>query len=264
MKKLYLLGIGLFISILHLNAQSIKNVQASSSGSKVIILYDLIGLDKDQKFDVVIKSSNDGFSSVLKEVTGDIGADQSVGNEKKIIWDAGKELRVFKGDISFEITATVTFTPLKFVKPATATGVKIGKPYTMKWIGGTLDKNLKLELLKNNSQVIDMGDVKNTGSYTWNVPKTMEKGERFQFKLLDPNKANNAVLSAEFNLKKTSMLLYVGAGVVVAGVLVAVIAGGGGDEPGSGQVDCSVTPNDPACQTGTTSEPLPEPPVPGS
>lgn len=250
MKKFYLFGIGLLISIVHLNAQSIKNVQASSSGSKVIILYDLIGLDNDQKFDVVIKSSNDGFASVLKEVTGDVGADQSVGNEKKIIWDAGKELRVFKGDISFEITATVTFTPLKFVKPATATGVKIGKPYTMKWIGGTLDKNLKLELLKNNSQVIDMGDVKNTGSYTWNVPKTMEKGENFQFKLLDPTKPNEAVMSAKFHLKKMPMFIYIGAGVAVVGVAAAVLLGGG-DNGGDG----GVTPQ---------NEPLPEPPVPGS
>lgn len=250
MKKLYLVGIGLLISTVHLNAQSIKNVQATTNGSNVIISYDLIGQDKDQKFDVIIKSSNDGFIAALKEVTGDVGPDQSVGNGKRITWDAGKELRVFKGDISFEITATVTFTPLKFTKPTTATGIKIGKPYTMQWIGGTLDKNLKLELLKNNSQVIDMGDVKNTGSYTWNVPKTMEKGENFQFKLIDPTKPNEAVMSANFKLKKMPMFIYIGAGVAVVGVAAAVLLGGG-----DGGGDGGVTPQ---------NEPLPEPPVPGS
>lgn len=260
MKKLYLLGLGIILFTAHIQAQSIKNVQASLSGSNVIISYDLVGTDNGQKFDIVLKSSSDNFLSTLKEVTGDVGANQTAGNSKKITWDARKELGQFKGDISFEITATVTFTPLKFVKPTAATGIKIGKPYTIEWNGGTLNRNLKLELLKNNSQVIDMGNIDNSGSYTWNVPKTMEKGENFQFKLLDPTKPNDAIMSASFNLKKTPILIYVGAGAVVAGVAAAVLLGGGDD---GGGVDCTTNPSDPSCSTPAGDELATPPPPPG-
>lgn len=239
MKKLYFLGVGLFLFMAQVSAQSINNVQASISGSTVIITYDLTSSDNGQKFDIEIKSSKDNFASALKEVTGDVGSNQSAGTGKKIIWDARKELGAFKGDISFEITATVTFTPLKFVKPIAGSGVKIGKPYSVQWVGGTEGRNLKLELMKNNTSVMDMGNINNTGSYTWNVPKTMEKGENYKFRLLDPTKPNNAVLSAQFDLKKTSILVYVIPGAVAVGVLTAVLVsggdGGGGGEPTGGE-----------------------------
>lgn len=267
MKKLYFLGLGLILFTAQMQAQSIKNVQASLSGTNVIISYDLLGSDKGQKFDIAIKSSSDNFLNTLKEVTGDVGSNQSDGSGKKITWNARKELGQFKGDISFEITATVTFTPLKFIQPTAASGVKIGKPFKVEWKGGTVDRNLKLELLKNNSQVIDMGNIDNTGNYTWNVPKTMEKGENFQFKLLDPTKPNDAVMSASFNLKKTPMLIYIGAGVAVVGVLAAVLLGGGDPGPEGCSDVCNPSctnynPSDASCTTGGT-ELAPPPPPPG-
>ena len=264
MKKLYLLGVGLLFFSAQLSAQSITNVQASISGSTVIITYDLTSSDNGQKFDVAIKSSKDNFASALKEVTGDVGANQSAGNGKKIIWDAKKELGKFSGEISFEIIATVTFTPLNFVKPTAGSGVKIGKPYKVQWKGGAEDRNLKLELMKNNTSVMDMGNINNTGSYTWNVPKTMEKGENYNFRLLDPTKPNDAVLSAQFNLKKTSLLVYIIPGAVAVGALTAVLlSGGGGGEDGCTDVcnpNCSnYNPSDSSCQTATEELPTPPP-----
>lgn len=261
MKKLYYLGIGLILFSAQLKAQSIEDVKATASGSNVIISYNLITSEQGQKFDVEIKSSHDEFAGKLLEVSGAVGSNQTAGRGKKITWDARKEIGAFIGDISFEVIATVTFTPLKFVHPAATTGIKIGKPFTVEWKGGNLDRNLKLELLKNNNQVIDMGNIDNTGSYTWNVPKTIEKGDNFQFKLFDPTKPNDAIMSAKFNLKKTPILIYVGAGAVVAGVAAAVLLGGG--ENGTGTVDCTTNPTDPSCVTPTGDELAPPPPPPG-
>ena len=249
MKKLYFLG--LFFISLHINAQSIKNLKASATGSTVTITYDLASPDTGQKFTIELKSSQDGFLRALKEVSGDVGGNQSAGLGKKITWDARKEIGAFQGDISFEITATVTFTPLKFISPTAGAGVKIGKPYTVEWQGGSLDRNLKLELLKNNNQVMDMGNIDNSGSYTWNVPKTMTKGENLQFKLFDPTKPNDAILSAKFKLKKTPLLLYIGAGAVVAGGLAAVLLsgkdnGGGGTTPATPENPIDAPPAPPA------------------
>ena len=266
MKKLYFLGVGLLFFQAYLGAQTIDNVQASLSGTTVIITYNLTSSDNGQKFDVEIKSSKDNFVSALREVTGDVGPNQSAGFGKKIIWDAKKELGKFTGEISFEITATVTFTPLKFVKPTAGSGIKIGKPYSVQWKGGTPDTKLRLELLKNNTSVMDMGNIGNTGSYSWNVPKTMEKGENYQFRLLDPSKPNDALLSAQFNLKKTSILVYAIPAAVLVGVGVAVLVGGGG---GGGE-DCTdvcnpscpnYNPSDSSCQTtgGELATPPPPP-----
>ncbi len=230
MKKLYFLGFGLVLSVAQINAQAIKNVQASISGSNVIISYDLTTLENGQKFNIELKSSKDGFKKPLKEATGDIGINQIAGTGKKITWNARKELGSFKGSISFKIIATVTFAPLKFVQPAAGSGIKIGKTYTIEWQGSTLNRSLKLELLKNNSQIIDMGNIKNTGSYAWSVPKNLEKGPHYQLKLFDPTKPNEAVLSAQFNLKKMPLLIYIGAGVVVVGV-AAVLLGGNKKNP---------------------------------
>lgn len=248
MKKLYYLGIGLFFFSAHLNAQTIEDVKATLNGSNVIISYNLITSEHGQKFDIEIRSSHDEFAGKLVEVTGAVGSNQSAGLGKRIIWDARKELGQFIGDISFEITATVTFTPLKFISPKAGSGVKIGKDFTIEWQGGNLDRGLKLQLLRNDMQVLDMGNIDNLGNYTWNVPKTMEKGDQFRFRLLDPTKPNDAVMSARFKLKKTPLLIYIGAGAVVAGV-VAAVALSGGDEGGGGT-------------TPTADNPIETPPPP--
>ena len=237
MRKIYLLVLGLLFFYSQSIAQSIKNIAASAKGSQVTITYDLEGSEAGQKFDVVIKSSKDNFTAPLKEVTGDVGTNQTAGTHKTITWNARKELGAFKGDIAFEITATITFTPLKFIKPTTGAGVKIGKTYTVEWKGGDVNRNLKLELLKNNSQVMDMGNINNTGSYAWQVPKTMTKGGGFQLKLSDPTQPNDAIVSGTFQLKKIPIWVYIAPAALVAGGVAALLisnsSGGGGGEPGN-------------------------------
>lgn len=233
MKKIYLLGFVVPLISLQLYAQSVKNVQATVSNNDVIISYDLTTPTKGQKFDIIIKSSKDGFSSPLTKVSGDVGSDQVAGIGKKIIWEAKKELGIYKGILSFEITAIVTYTPIQFLKPTAESKVKMGKPYTLEWRGGTSETSLKLELLKNSSQVVDIGTINNTGSYTWSVPKTMTKGENYQFKFLDPNHPNDAIISIGFTIgKKPSALVYIIPAAAVVGIGAAVLLGGG-DEGGT-------------------------------
>lgn len=247
MKKIYFLNIGLLLFATQVNAQSVRNVQAIVSDNDVIISYDLNTPIRGQKFDVIIKSSKDGFSNPLTKVSGDIGAEQTAGNGKKIIWEAKEEIGIFKGVVSFEITATVTFTPIQFLQPMADSKIKIGKPFTLEWKGGTLDSNLKLELLKNNSQVMDMGIINNTGTYTWNVPKAMTKGENYQFKLLDPTQPNNVILSIGFTLnKKTSPLVFIIPAAALLGVGAVVLLGGGDEGSTTPQPEIQSVPEIPA------------------
>jgi hypothetical protein len=247
-------------------AQTVKNVQARAQENSVIISYDLVGSATGQTFDVQLKSSHNNFATPLKEVSGDVGKGQEAGFAKTITWNAMKEIGVFSGNISFEVVATLTFTPLQFTQPTAGAGVKIGKPSDVRWEGGATNASLNMQLMRSNQKLFDIGDVGNSGSYTWNVPKTLEKGENYSLRLLDPTKPNDAVMSAEFRLKKTSILVYIIPAVVLVGVGVAVLAGGGGGGGGDCDNVCdpncpNYNPNDPACQPA--DEPLPPPPDPG-
>ena len=241
-------------------AQTVKNVQARADGNSVIISYDLIGSADGQVFKVDIKSSHDNFVSPLKEITGDFGENQSAGIAKTVIWNAKDEIGKFLGTISFEVIAEITFTPLQFLSPTAATGFKIGKPAKVSWEGGNQGVDMRMSLLRNNQQLLDIGSVGNQGNYSWNVPKSVDKGENYQLKLFDPSKPNDAAMSAEFKLKKTSILVYIIPAAVVVGVGVALLLGGDDDCSDECNPSCSnYNPSSPAC---SSADPLAAPPAP--
>lgn len=264
MKK-YLLSLSLIIlPFIYGFSQTISNVQARADKNKVIITYDLSSDVDEQKFEVEIRSSINNYTTVLKEVTGDVGPDQSPGMGKTITWSALAEQGNFSGSVTFEITAELTFSPLTVTSPTAGSSGKIGKPLDVKWQGGDKGRSLKMAILQGNSTLSEVPNIGSSGSYNWTVPKTLSKGANYQIKLFDPSKPNDAAMSAEFQLKKTSILVYVIPAAVLVGVGVAVLLGGGGGEeppPGGGGVDCTTNPTHPDC--AIVGDELPTPPPPG-
>lgn len=234
--KNHLLVVSLiFAPFLFASGQTIKNIQARAEKNKVIINYDLVSTLEGQKFTVELRSSINNFSAPLKEVEGDVGPDQTAGLGKTITWNALKEQGNFSGSVTFEVVATVTFSPLTIVAPTAVTKGKIGKPLEIKWQGGSKDRALKMAILQGGTPIDEIPNVGNSGSYSWTVPKTTPKGDNYKIKLFDPTKPNDAVMSAEFQLKKTSILVYVIPGAVAAGVAAYLIfSGGNGGDNGGG------------------------------
>ncbi|RLD24703.1 MAG: hypothetical protein DRI71_01780 [Bacteroidetes bacterium] len=243
------------------NAQTVKNVQALAQKNSVIITYDLVASNPDQKFEVEIRSSINNYTTALNEVSGDVGPDQTPGIGKTITWAAIKEQGNFSGSVTFEISALLTFSPLTITNPTTGSSAKLGKSLDVKWQGGDRGRNLKMAILQGNNTVTEIPSVGSTGSYNWVVPKTLSKGDNYQIKLFDPTKPKTAAMSAEFQLKKTSILIYVIPAAVLLGVGAAVLLGGGGDG-GSDPVDCATNPTHPDCVTGTIGTELATPPPP--
>ena len=263
MKK-YLLSFSL-ISLLFLNgfSQTVKNVQARTDKNQVIITYDLVSSVDGQKFDIEIKSSINNFTTLLEKVSGDVGPDQSPGLGKTITWAALSEQGNFSGSVSFEVTATLTFSPLNVTNPTVGSSGKIGKPLDVKWQGGSSDRNLKMTILQGTSTITDIPNVGSSGSYSWKVPKTLVKGDNYQIKLFDPSKPNDAAMSAKFQLKKTSILVYVIPAAVLLGVGVAVLLGGGDCENPCDASCSNYNPSDPTCTTPGTELVAPPPPPGG-
>ncbi len=263
-KQLLLLGLTI-LSIFSVQAQTIENVQATPEGNKVYITYDLKSAIAGQKFTVELRSSINNYTAALKEVSGDVGPDQEAGIGKTIIWNAIAEQGNFTGSVTFEVTSTLSYSPLTVVNPSAGSSVKIGKPVDIEWKGGDRGRSLKMALLQGDMTVTEVPSVGSAGKYTWPVPKSLSKGENYQIKLFDPSKPNDAAMSAEFQLKKTSILVYVIPGVVVAGVAAALLLGGngGGDTPPpGGGVDCATNPTHPDCVVQGDELPTP-PPLPG-
>jgi hypothetical protein len=269
MKK-YLLSICLLVlPFIYSYGQKVTNVQAKAEKNKVIITYDLIADIDEQKFEVEIKSSINNYTTPLKEVSGDVGADVSPGIGKTITWEAIKEQGNFSGDVTFEVSAQLTFSPLTITNPKAGSSAKLGKSIDVTWQGGDRGRNLKMAILQGNSTVTEIPNVGSNGNYNWNVPKTLSKGNNYQIKLFDPTKPNDAAMSAEFQLKKTSILVYVIPAAVLVGVGAAVLLGGGDDGGDNGCTDvcnpsCSnYNPSDPSCQTNTGELATPPPPPGG-
>lgn len=267
MKK-YLLLLGLILlPLLYGYSQSVKNVQAHAEKNKVIISYDLISSVEGQKFKIELRSSINNFTSVLEKVSGDVGPDQTTGIGKTITWEALSEQGNFSGSVTFEIGAIVTFSPLNITSPTTGSSAKLGKSLDVQWQGGDKGRNLKMAILQGSSTITEIPNVGSSGNYNWSVPKTLSKGENYQIKLFDPSKPNDAAMSAKFQLKKTSILVYIIPGVVAVGAAAVVLLSGGGGGDDCTDVCNPACPNynaaDPSCLTPSTELATPPPPPGG-
>lgn len=92
------------------SAQIVSNVNASINDGRVTITYDLAGNSVSDKFNVkCFYSTNDGQSYPTELVTasGAVGAGQSSGAGKKIVWDVKKDLLDFDGSLKFKVHASV-------------------------------------------------------------------------------------------------------------------------------------------------------------
>jgi uncharacterized protein (TIGR02145 family) len=103
-----LLLIFLILSSTLMYAQRIENVRFEQEGNMINIYYDLKGVQVDNVCNTDVYCSTDGgatWGSALKCVTGAVGKRQTVGNNKKIIWDVLCEKENLTGNIKFEIRA---------------------------------------------------------------------------------------------------------------------------------------------------------------
>lgn len=230
----------LFLSLLTIccflssSGQSVENVVAQvESNGKVVITYDLLGDPDVERFKISIYSSNNGYSSPLKNISGDVSTDYSVvpGNGKRVEWDAAAELGSFNGELAFEIRAEV-YRFLRVTKPAAGKAVRRGSTTTLNWTGGQPSEKVKIELLKSGIPVNNLGEVNNSGSYNWSIPKETVKGKDYTLRFTG---TSGSVTSESFAVNaKFPLLLKIGLAVpvvIVVAVLLRNSSDGGGALP---------------------------------
>lgn len=207
--------------------QNIINVIPRLDGEKIIISYNLQG-DQNELFRIEIYSSHNNYSSPLKEVSGDMGDDIAPGTNKTILWDAKSVLGNFRGDLDFEIRGFIMPPFLEFTNPSVGGSLKRGKTNQVSWKLNQTGSQLKFELHQNGSLHTDLGNIQNTGTWSWFVPKKTKPGKNFQIIAISGPKQ---VSSTSFRISPKIPLVVKILPLAVIGGLVAVIVSGGSDEP---------------------------------
>jgi len=179
-------------------AQTIENVTAAAEGSKIIITYDLVSTDDNQKFDIELFSSHNDFEKPALLVKGDVGENIKPGAGKRVEWNARAELRNFKGQVSVEVRGQVKKPMYTFLSPKAKSGLRKGKPASIVWEGGSDNQRFKLELVQNDVVIQGLGTVPNTGLYTWTVPTDTKTGKGYRFRI---TAGDEVVDSQEFSVK---------------------------------------------------------------
>ena len=192
MKKLILLGLFLPLTVV---CQKIENLEASTAGDKIIIMYDIANGVTGDTYDVLLYASHNNYSSPVRLVSGEVGKALTEGRKKKIEWDAKTELGNYSGDLSFELHVVVT---AALAVQSRVTSIKRGKDLELAWRGGSANQEIKIELLQSGATIGTLGIIPNTGSWQWPVPSNQSVGNDFQLRLVS---GRESVVTEPFSIR---------------------------------------------------------------
>jgi hypothetical protein len=222
-----------FLAVSQLCAQQIDitQIQLKPTG-EVVVSYNLLDDQPDRKYALYLYASSDNYIQPLELVTGHVGPDLAVGQNKQMVWNAKEELGAdFEGDIALELKGNV-YVPFIALDGFDDYKVfKRGKPYEVTWTGGRGDNVLNFEIYEGDSKVKVLEERPNIGNTTLIIPMDVKPGE-YRFKISDNRNRDEVVYTQTFIVKRQFPLGLKGVGVVAVGVL-GTMAGGSGSEPES-------------------------------
>lgn len=209
----------LIITSLPLFGQRIENLRASFADGKVTILYDITGGNEKQVYSIELFGSHNNYSTSLRIVQGDVGGGIKSGRNLTIIWDAQAELGTHNGGITFRVSGNPIPMKLTILSPGVGSTMRRGKNAMLQWEGGVPEQQVKIELYRGNERITLAGDSRNTGSYSWTLPKDLPRGGYALHFTNGPEK----VVSDVFEVKaRIPLALKVGPAVAVAGAFLFI------------------------------------------
>jgi hypothetical protein len=201
MHKYYLLLL-LFFPFTCSVAQQVSNVRAETKGDVIYIFYDLQGSMDKQKYKIALYSSHNQLEEPVALVSGNVGDTIMAGKDKKIEWQAKNEISRYNGEISFEVQATLVYSPLAMSAAQVNKVYKRTKAYPFSWRGGVANEKIRLELFNGNTRVAQSEDVPNKKQYTLKIPANARPGDTYRLKVTTLNHPDNSVLSQAFTVKR--------------------------------------------------------------
>ncbi|MEJ1238060.1 hypothetical protein WBG78_08025 [Chryseolinea sp. T2] len=100
----------------YMSAQIIGEVRHEPFYQKIIVNYDVQGLASNQRLEVALFCSDDGFKKSLTAVSGNgVGPDIAGNGEKTIVWDVLRDRKELVGNVSFTVKAILSEAPANSV-----------------------------------------------------------------------------------------------------------------------------------------------------
>ena len=168
---------------LQISGQQVANINANLLDESIVrVAYDLNGEVPGQLFTVRIFSSADQFGLPLEYVDGYVGEQVEAGINKFIDWDISKELVAFQGELTFEVRAELTFTPISLAFPA-KNNIARGKQHLITWRGTNTSEHVDIQLYRDGSKINTIANTINDGQYEWAVPYSAKPGKGYSVKI---------------------------------------------------------------------------------
>ena len=213
---------------------NISEIKLLSSG-EVVVSYDLLDDQPNRKYALYLYASSDNYIQPLEMVTGHVGPDLAVGQNKQMIWNAKEELGAdFSGDIALELKGNVYVPFIALDGFEDYKVFKRGKPYDVTWTGGRGDNVLNFEIYEGETKVKVLEERPNVGNTTITFPKDLKPG-RYRFKISDSRNRDEVVYTLDFLVKRQIPLGIQGLGVATVG-LIGTMAAGGGESGGEAKI----------------------------
>lgn len=216
----------LLIPTFQISAQEvrIKKVEIQANGD-IVVSYNLLDDQLDRKYALYLYASTDNYIQPLEKVTGDVGVNIAVGENKQITWHAKEELGDgFEGSIALELKGNIYIPFITLDGFGDYKEFKRGKPYDITWTGGRGDNILNFELYQEDAKIKVFEERPNVGNTSMTIPKDVKPGT-YRFKISDSRNRDETVWTKDFQVKrKIPLVLTIGVGVVVGGAAAILIS----------------------------------------
>jgi hypothetical protein len=207
MKKLILLAMVFCIPLIG-QSQEIQITNIQIKGDDIHVNYNLIDERLDRSYSVRLYTSEDNFIRPVENVTGNVGVDIHVGANKKMIWNAKKELgEKFKSGIKLEIKGHlyVPFVQLDGISEGMV--LKRATTNDLVWAGGRGDNILNIELYNGDRLVKNFDEFPNTGKASIMIPSKVSPGTGYRYRISDSKNRDEVVYSGKFSIKRKFPLI---------------------------------------------------------
>jgi len=206
MRKLpFLAALVVFLS-LQMTGQQVTNINASLLDESIVrVAYDLEGEVSGQLFTVKLYNSTNQFSLPLEYVDGYVGERVEAGLNKFIDWDISKELVAFEGELTFEVKAELTFTPINVVFPE-KNAITRGKQHIITWRGTNTGEHVDIQLYRDGRKINTISNTINDGQYEWEVPYSTKPGKGYSVKI-NSTSSSQTDTGTEFSIHRKIPLL---------------------------------------------------------
>lgn len=222
-----LITTGLVVGATITHAQDFSITRLERNGGEIAILFDLADSVSGRTYTVNVYSSLDNFVNPLSEVTGHVGLEVKPGGNRKITWNAKKELGAdFAGELSLEVRGRIYIPFVKLDGFDDYKKFKRLRAYKITWTGGRGNSVLTFELYRKGKKIAVYPNIANVGQYNIKFERGIRPGNNYTFRISDARNKDDVVVTSPFKIRRKTPLLVKALPLAGAGYLVWMMSGG--------------------------------------